>query len=282
MAPLRDRNAVTADRNRRERMRHLSDRATRLGGGTVVTIAALLLLIPAALVVALSFSNDKYFNFPPRSWGTRQYHTLFTSPQWGDAIWLSVKIAVPAVVLSTLIAVPAVFAINRSRLPLRHALQAAGVTSLIVPLSAYAVAMYGVFVQLRLLATYLGLVIANTVLAFPMILVVTTAAMSRIPVELELAAMTAGASRLRAWAGITLRLLIPAILAGAVLAFITSFDEAVFINFLGGPGQVTLPKAVFDSVRFGVDPVITAIATLLMLFTSVLMLIALRLRRTGQ
>jgi putative spermidine/putrescine transport system permease protein len=263
-----------------ERRRHLADLATRAIGGVVVAGAAAFLLVPALLTVVLSFSADDRFNWPPKTWGMRQYETLFASADWLDAIWLSVKIAIPAAALSAVIAVPAVIAISRSRLPGRHLLQAAGVTALIIPVSAFAVAMYGVFAQLKLLGTYGGLVLANTVLAFPLMLVVASAAMSRIPVQLELAAMTAGASRARAWAGITLRLLAPAILAGAVLAFITSFDEAVLINFLGGAGQVTLPKAIFDSVRFGVDPVITAIATLLMVATSLLMLIALRLRRS--
>lgn len=258
----------------------MKDEATRIGGGVATGVFVVLLLVPAVLIVVLSFSGDSVFAFPPHSWGLRQYRTLFGDSKWGSAIWLSVKIAVPAVLLSVAIAVPAVLAIHRSRLPGRDVLQAAGVTSLIVPISAYAVAMYGVFVQFHLLGTLLGLIVANTVLALPLVLLVASAALSRVPVELELAAMTVGASRTRAWLGITLRLLTPAILAGSVLAFITSFDEAVFINFLGGPGKTTLPKAIFDSVRFGVDPVITAIATLLMVATSVLMLLALRLRRT--
>lgn len=270
---------IEARRGRRERRRHWADGAAHVGGGIAAGVFAILLLVPALLIVVLSFSGDSVFAFPPHSWGLRQYRTLFEHGSWGSAIWLSLKIAIPAVLLSVAIAVPAVLAIHRSRLPARDLLQAAGVTSLIIPIAAYAVAMYGVFVQLHLLGSLLGLIIANTVLALPLVLLVVSAAISRVPVELELAAMTAGASRTRAWLGITLRLLTPAILAGSVLAFITSFDEAVFINFLGGPGQTTLPKAIFDSVRFGVDPVITAIATLLMVATSLLMLLALRLRR---
>lgn len=256
----------------------ISDTVTRVAGAVGVTLVAACLLAPALLVVVLSFSGDSYFAFPPKSWGLRQYDTLLHDTQWIDAIWLSLRIAVPAALLSVLVAVPAVFAAQRSALPGRHLLQAAGSVPLVIPISAYAVAMYGVFAQLRLLGTYAGLVIANTVIAFPLTLVVVAAAMSRVPRELELAAMSAGASRGRAWVGITLRLLAPAVLAGAVLAFITSFDEAVFINFLGGAGQVTLPKAIFDSVRFGVDPVITAIATLLMVATSALLLVAQRLQ----
>lgn len=251
----------------------LTASASRLLAG----ITALLLLIPALFVAVLSFSNDAFFDFPPHSWGLRQYRTLFEDPQWGSALWLSVKIAAPVAVLSAVVVVPSLLAVHRSRLPGRYVVQFGGLTGIILPVAAYAVALYGVFVQIGLLGTYLGLVLADLTVAIPVTLAVSTAAMSRIPVELELAAMVAGASRARAWMGVTLPLLYPAILAGMVLAFVTSFDEAVFVNFLGGAGLETLPKVILDSVRYGLDPVITAIATLLMVATSAAMLLAVRL-----
>jgi ABC-type spermidine/putrescine transport system permease subunit II len=257
----------------------LGDRLAGVGGGVAVWATALLLLAPAALVAVLSFSGDAFFDFPPRAWGLRQYRTLFEDPRWGQALWLSVKIALPVAAVSALVVVPTLFAVHRSRLPGRGALQAGGILGIVIPISAYAVAIYGVFAQVGLLGTYVGLVLANVTLAVPVMLLVTSAAMSRIPAELELAAMVAGASRARAWVGITARLLAPAIVAGTVLAFMTSLDEAVFINFLGGPGQETLPRAILDSVRYGLDPVITAIATLLMAATSVVMGLAARLAR---
>ncbi len=255
----------------------MSDRLSGVAGALVVALISLLMLVPAGLVAVLSFSGDSFFDFPPHSWGLRQYHTLLHDSRWGSAVWLSVKIALPVALLAALVVVPTLFAVHRSRLPLRHSLQLAGLTGIILPISAYAVALYGVFTQIGLLGTYRGLVLADLMLAIPVMLVVSTAAMSRIPVELELAAMVAGAGRTRAWLEITVPLLLPAILAGMVLAFVTSFDEAVFVNFLGGAGLETLPKAILDSVRFGLDPVITAIATLLMVATSVVMLLAARL-----
>jgi ABC-type spermidine/putrescine transport system permease subunit II len=258
------------------------DQLTRAGGAATAGVATVLLLVPAVMVAVLSLSGDRFFDFPPHSWGLRQYRTLLADPRWGSALWLSVKIAVPVALLAALVVVPTLFAIHRSRLPWRHVLQFGGLTGIILPVSAYAVALYGVFAQTGLLGTYQGLVLADLMLAIPVMLVVTTAAMSRIPVELELAAMVAGAGRARAWLGITVPLLLPAILAGMVLAFVTSFDEAVFVNFLGGAELETLPKAILDSVRFGLEPVIAAIATLLMVATSVVMLFAARLARRTQ
>lgn len=253
------------------------DRLAGAFGRLAVSLVVAAMLTPAAMVLVLSFSNERFFDFPPKAWGLRQYRTLFEDPRWGEALWLSVKIATPVALLSALVVVPTLIAVHRSKLPGRHALELAGLTGLVLPISAYAVAMYGVFAQVGLLGTFWGLVLANLTLALPVMLLVTGAAMTRIPVELELAAMVAGASRARAWLGVTVRLLRPAIFAGGVLAFVASFDEAVFINFLGGPEQETLPKAILDSVRFGLDPVVTAIATLLILGTSAAMIFAVRL-----
>lgn len=260
----------------------MSDRITRVTGLVAVTLAAGFMLAPALLTAVLSFSNDPYFGFPPKSWGIRQYNTLLHDATWRDALWLSLKVAAPVALISALVAVPAVFSIHRSRLPGRHVVHAAGIAGIVIPISAFAVAMFGVLSEFGLLATYTGLVLADTVLAIPAMLIVTSSALSRTPEELELAAMVTGASRARAWTGITLRLLAPAIAAGFVLAFVASFDEAVFINFVGGPGLTTLPKAILDSARLGINPVIMAVATLLMAATSVIMIAALRFARRGE
>jgi ABC-type spermidine/putrescine transport system permease subunit II len=170
--------------------------------------------------------------------------------------------------IAVLVAVPAVLALYRTSLPGQGVIAFAAIVPLLIPHVAYAVGMYGVIADARLIATRTGLVLAHVAITFPLIFLVVSASIMRIAEELELVAMTLGASRPRAWAGITVRLLVPAIGAGALLAFVTSFDEPVFASFLGGPGLVTLPKAIFDSVLLGIDPVITAIATILIVCTA--------------
>lgn len=244
-------------------------------------LAAILafLVVPAALVVCLSFSNDAMIAFPPRNWGVGNYAKLAASPRWLNAAGLSLALAVCVAALATVVAVPAAFAFQRTRLSRLGALSLAGVTPMLVPQTAYAIGMYMMMAQLGLLGSAPALVAAQLAICFPYIFVIVRAQLSRMTPDLDLVAMTMGASRLRAWTGISLRLLLPAVLSGALLSFLTSFDEAVFANFLSGPGLVTLPKAIFDSVRLGVDPVITAISTLLMLFTAVVLGLSTLLRR---
>jgi ABC-type spermidine/putrescine transport system permease subunit II len=128
-----------------------------------------------------------------------------------------------------------------------------------------------------MLGTPQALVLAHATMAVPFVLLITGAAITRIPPELERAAMSLGAGRLRAWRDITLPILAPALLSSAIFAFITSFDEAVVSSFLG---YETLPVAIFNSVRYGVDPVIMAIATLLTLTTGGLLAVSVLLRRS--
>jgi ABC-type spermidine/putrescine transport system permease subunit II len=235
------------------------------------------LLAPVIIVVVLSFSNTSFIAFPPQEWGMRQYETLFASSKWLAAIWMSVQLGILSSLLALAIGVPAVFALSRAKVPFGRIIRFLGLSGLIIPISAYAVALYGTFVNFGLLGTLQGLVIAHALLSVPLVLIVVGAAIDRIPAELELAAMSLGASRLRAWIGITIPLLTPALIAAFILGLVTSFDEAVFVSFLGGPGLETLPKAIFDSIRFGSDAVITAIATILVVVTATLVAAAMAL-----
>jgi len=150
---------------------------------------------------------------------------------------------------------------------------------LLVPAIAYAIAVYALFARLKLVDTFGGLLIAHTLMAIPYVILIVGSAINRVPQSLELVAMSLGASRWRAYWDVTIPLLMPAILASFIFAFITSFDEVVMASFLSGSSFLTLPKAIFDSIRYGVDAVITAIATILTVATAVLLTVSLLLRR---
>lgn len=256
---------------RKTRLSRLLDGLFRLAGRVLLTAFLGFMILPAAFIAVLSFANDPHIVFPPRSWGVDRYIDVFTSDTWIGPIGLSLVIALATAVVALILAVPAIFALKRGRVPGAMVVESASVAPMLFPIAAYAVGMYAVFAEFRLIGTFSGIVIAHVIHGIPLVVILLSTAMDQIRPELELAAMTMGANRARAWAGITVRLLLPAVLAAAIFAFILSFDEAVFITFLGGPGLVTLPKYIFDSVQFGVDPAITAVATLLMVLTAALM-----------
>lgn len=237
------------------------------------------MIVPAVTVLGMSFSNNPQLTFPPTSFGVRQYEAFFSSATWIGTIATSFRIAVPACLIALAIGLPVVIAVYRSKLPFRSLLTALGIAPILLPGVAYAVAMYTLFVRLRVLGNIWALILADAMLVTPFVVIVLSSAIVRIPRELELAAMSLGASRRRALTGITLRLLLPGVVAAFALAFITAFDESVFVNFLAGEGITTLPKGIFNSLRTGLDPVITAIASVFMVLTAIVFSVVAWLRR---
>jgi ABC-type spermidine/putrescine transport system permease subunit II len=178
------------------------------------------------------------------------------------------------------IALPAVFAITSSHLPrLGQLLEVLSLGPLLIPVTAYVVALYLAFLRLHLVGSFAGLIVAQSLGAIPIAILILASALRRVPRNLELAAMSLGASRLRAVAGVTGRQLVPAIVASFIVAFLFSFDDAIFVTFLGGPSVSPLAREIFNSLRVGVDPVVTAISTLLMAFTAALVTLGALVRR---
>jgi ABC-type spermidine/putrescine transport system permease subunit II len=245
----------------------------------VVGVISVFLLAPIVLVFVLSFSDDPFISFPPQSWGVEQYRTMASSDIWTAPIVRSVVIGIVVATVVTVIGVPAVIAVARSRLPGRALVQAIAIGPLIVPGVVYAIGAYQVFADLGLVGTRIAFVLAHTVLAVPLVLLIVGAAATRVPRELELAAMSLGAGRSRAIWDVTLRLLTPAILAGALFAFSLSLNEVVVSNFLADIYFTTLPVAIFASLRIAVEPVIMAISASLAVLSGIVMTLAFLLRR---
>jgi ABC-type spermidine/putrescine transport system permease subunit II len=255
-------------------------RAFRGALGAVPLVVAALMIVPSLLVALLSFSGDTFIAFPPRTWGVRQYVTLLRAGAWHDPFIRSMTVAAVSSTVAVLVGAAATLALQHGgRGPARQLLQVLGIGPLLAPGVAYAVALYALFARLRMLGTVQAVVLAHVTVTVPFVFLIMGSAITKVPRELELAALSLGASRFEVWRDVTLRLLWPAIAASFIFAFVASFDETVITAFLGGIGFVTLPVAIFNSVRDGIDPVITAIATLLTAGTGAVLVIHALLRR---
>jgi ABC-type spermidine/putrescine transport system permease subunit II len=258
----------------------MSDRLTRALHAATIAVVLIFLLAPVVLVVLLSFSDDPFISFPPREWGVRQYQTMLGSELWRTPIIHSLEIAVLVSLLATLIAVAAVLGISRSRVPARRVVQAVAIGPLLIPGVVYAIAAYELFAELGLVGTEAAFVLAHVVLATPLVVIIMSGAITRVPRELELAAMSLGASRLRALHDVTLPLTRAAIVAGLLFAFSLSMNEVVVSSFLGDVSFTTLPVAIFASLRIAVEPVIMAISVSLALLAAVAISVTYLVRRT--
>ena len=251
----------------------------RAVAAAVPILVGLLMIVPSVIVAVLSFSGDPFIKFPPRTWGLRQYVTLLTSSVWHDPFLRSLGVAAVSATVAVIAGVTATLALHRGGVPGRHLLQILGIGPLLAPGVAYAVALYSLFAWLGLLGTVQAIVLAHATVTVPFVFLITGSAITKVPRELELAALSLGASRFQVSRDVTLRFLAPAIGASFIFAFVASFDETVITAFLSGVGFITLPVAIFHSVRDGIDPVITAIATLLTVCTGGLLTVHTLLRR---
>jgi ABC-type spermidine/putrescine transport system permease subunit II len=229
----------------------------------VSILVCLFLVVPVFIVVAMSFSNTSYLVFPPHGFSLRWYGSFFGSEQWMDAGWVSLRAAFLTAVLSLILGTGGAFAFVRGRFVGRSAAYVAALLPMIVPVIVTAVAIYSLFSRLHLVGTWWGFAVADTVIAVPIVVLIVSAALEGVNVSLERAAMILGASPLRALWEVTLPILAPALAAGALFAFITSFDESVISLFLSTTLTATLPKVMWDNLRFEISPTISAIAALL-------------------
>lgn len=242
---------------------------SRIGLWVFATIVLLFVALPTLIVVPVSLSATEYLQFPPRELTLHWYELFLTDPGWIRATALSFQIALVVTVIATVIGTMGALALVRG-------LKGGGIVNaliaapLIVPTIIYAIAILLFFAQFKMNGTFLGLVLAHSALASPYVVIIVSAALYRSDPRLELAAQSLGASRARAIWHVTLPSVRPALATGAAFAFLTSFDDATVSFFLANLSDKTLPRKMFENLQFFISPVLAVVATLLTLFTLVL------------
>jgi putative spermidine/putrescine transport system permease protein len=226
-------------------------------------LVCLFLVLPSLIVVPMSFNADNLIRFPPRGFSFVWYETYFARENWRMATVNSLAIAILTTALATSLGTLAAYGLVRGRIPLRNLFIFVMLMPMIVPPIVSAVSMYGVFAPLNLVGTIAGMALAHTVLALPFVMINVSAVLQRMDWRAEQAARSLGASATRAFLLVTLPLIRPGIIAGAIFAFITSFDEVVVALFLSGSNAVTLPVQMWSGLRFEINPVVASVSTML-------------------
>jgi putative spermidine/putrescine transport system permease protein len=236
------------------------------------------LIFPIFVIVPVSFSSARYLTFPPPGFSLRWYRGFFGAAQWTGAAWLSIWVGCAVTALSCLLGTPAAFGLVRGRFRGRRLLNGFILSPIIVPGIIVAIGIYFAYARLGLIGHPYALVLAHTCLAVPFVVINVSAALYGFDERLEQAAMSLGATPWATFRQVTLPLIRPGILAGAVFAFITSFDELLVALFVSG-STMTLPRMMWQSLREDIDPTIAAVSTLLIALSSALLLAVELLRR---
>jgi putative spermidine/putrescine transport system permease protein len=238
------------------------------------------LILPIFIVIPISFSSASYLKFPPEAFSLRWYRHYLSSELWVSSTLLSLKVAFLTTLFSTVMGVPASFALVRYTFRGKSLLFGLIMSPLVVPIIISAIAIYFLYADLRMIGSISGLVLAHSLLALPKVVIVVTATLKGFDVNLEHAAMNLGANPLRTFKEITFPLIRPAVISGALFAFITSFDELIITMFICG-NSITLPQRMWNAIRFEIDPTIAAISTILVVLSIVILLGIEMLRRRG-
>lgn len=255
----------------------------------ICALIFLFLIAPILVIIPLSFNAEPYFTFnhamltlKPAAYSLRWYEDIINNPQWLHSIKNSFIVAVFATSLATALGTVAALGLSRSYMPYRTAIMGVLISPMIVPLIISAAGMYFFYSKVGLTQTYLGLILAHTVLGTPFVVITVTATLIGFDHSLTRAAGNLGADPTRTFFKVTMPLILPGVISGGLFAFITSFDEVVVVLFLAGFEQRTIPRQMWAGIREQISPTILAVATLLIVFSIVLMTVLELLRRRNE
>lgn len=243
------------------------------------------LIFPILVILPLSFNQQPYFSFTtemlqlqPEAYSTKWYQEFFSSLNWQGAVKNSFIIAIFSTIISTFLGTLAALGLSRSDFPFRTTVMGLLISPMIVPLIISAAGMFFFYSRIGLQGTHIGVILAHAALATPFVVITVTATLTGFDHSLTRAAASLGSSPTHTFFHITVPLITPGVISGALFAFITSFDEVVVVLFVGSYKQRTIPWQMFSGIREEISPTIMAVATILIV-VSVALLVFLELLR---
>jgi len=235
-------------------------------------LVLLFLVLPILVIIPLSFSDSSFLSYPMPGVSMRWYRNLFESDEWMRAAKNSFIVAPAATIVATVLGTLAAVGLNKAEFRGKALVMAVLISPMVVPVVVVGVGVYIFFSEIGLSETYVGLILAHAALGAPFVVTTVAATLQGFNHNLVRASLSLGASPLRTFFRITLPVIAPGLISGALFAFATSFDEVVITLFVAGPTQSTLPRQMFSGIRENISPTIAALATILIVFSTCLLL----------
>ncbi|AMH43754.1 MULTISPECIES: ABC transporter permease [Burkholderiaceae] len=260
-------------------MNRLSFARVALAAGVVVILV--FLMVPILIVVPLSFSDTRFMTFPPPGYSLRWYHTFFGNSAWIDAARTTLIASVCASLLATPLGVAAAYAIQNGTHRFMRYMRTLLMLPLMVPIIIVAVGVFFVYSQAGYVNTLGGLILADTMLGLPYVLIAVGADLRTFDPTQEMVARSLGMNRFRSFMTVTLPQIRSSVISGAVFVFIQALDETVVALFVSGGANQTLTRRMFVTLRDEIDPTIAAISTMLTAITLCLVMIVVVSRKSA-
>ena len=254
----------------------------------ICTAIFIYLIAPLFVIFPLSFSHDEFLVFSeemkrldPDGFSTRWYKDMVygTKNPWGLAAKNSFIIAIFATIGSVLLGTVAALGLSSRHMPYKGIIMAVLISPMIVPLIISGVAIFFFMAKAGLAATHTGIVLAHIILGTPFVVITVTATLSGFDHSVTRAAASLGSHPVNTFMKITLPLILPGVISGGLFAFVTSFDEVVVVLFLAGLENTTIPIQMWVGLREQLSPTIMAVATCLIIMSTLILVSAELLRR---
>ncbi|TDD22501.1 ABC transporter permease [Nonomuraea diastatica] len=225
------------------------------------------------MVVIISFDAQSTMSFPPQGFTFQWYERLAQNAEFIQGFQVSAVVGAGVALLALLIGVPVAVALTRHDFRFRETMSGFFLSPLMVPAIVLGLALLLVLAPFKITGTYGGLIVAHLAITVPYVVRTTSMSLMTMNRSCEEAARTLGASPWRTFTRVTLPLIAPGVLAGGVIAFLISFDEAVISLFVVGPQATTLPVEIFHYVESRTDPQIAALSVVLIAISVLFMVI---------
>ncbi len=248
------------------------------GGGFLTYSAAMTILVfvvaPLAVVVAISFSELSFATFPPKGFTFAWYETVLVDVEFRRSFVVSTLIALGATSFSLLMGLPAAYALDRWEVPSAATVRALLLSPMLLPILITGLALLQMFSQTKMRYAATNLLIGHVLITLPYVVRTITVSLELVDRTLEEAAMTLGASPVRAFLKVTTPQIIPGIAAGCLFAFMVSFDDYPLSMWLGDAQFMPLPVFLHDNMNRIFDPSVAAMSSL-MILTGILAVVGL-------
>jgi spermidine/putrescine transport system permease protein len=227
------------------------------------TLVFVFLFAPISIVVLFSFNKTAGLTFPFHGFSLRWYRTVFGSPLYRDAILASLRVAAITVVVVVVVGTLAGLGVTRYGFRGRGLVRFFVLFPAALPGLFLGIALLSFFVQTKTSLSLWTVTVGHLVYVVPYFFLVVTSRLQRFDYLLEEAARDLGAGPFTTFRRVTLPIIAPSLIAGALVVFSLSWDE-VFITFFTIGAQNTLPLVIYSTVKQSVDPSVNAVSTLLL------------------
>jgi ABC-type spermidine/putrescine transport system permease subunit II len=252
---------------------HTKERLLRRGLYLIAVVLLLFLWTPLLVMIFLSFAENASTLFPFQGFTLAHYAATFADGGLMEALSFSVQIATVSATIATLLGVLASFALVRYDFPLKEMYRTFGILPMVVPGIILGVSLLIYFRVIGITPGILTIVLTHSVYGFPFVLLIVTARLYTFDRSLEEAARDLGAGPLTTFRDITLPIVVPAIGAGFLFAWIRSFEDFIRVHFVRGTVNV-LTTNMFSMIKYGSAPKMNAISAFVVFVIAVVLAVA--------